>query len=171
MKLVPEQLESIERELAEKRKMVGDKDYLEAARREILQSLKSEGSNRDDTTEMQMFKAHADIRTLKGITGDCEIVDTPTGSVIEIGSNFTVEFSSGAERSFVLVEIVEGLDNPMGYATVESPFGQSVIGKTVDDDFSYTVGSSKREISGTIKSINTKEKTASKAIVKKLTRY
>lgn len=103
MKLIPEQVEGIKKQIAEKINVVSDVDYLEESREDFRKNI-SECGVRDEVSERHMFKAHADIARLRVALEDAEIVDEPTGCVIEIGSNFTVEFSTGAKRTFTLVE-------------------------------------------------------------------
>lgn len=164
MKLIPEQIEGIKKQIAEKINVVSDVDYLEESREEFKKNV-SECGVRDEVSERHIFKAHADIARLRIALEDAEIVDEPTGSIIEIGSNFTVEFSTGTKRIFTLVETTEGLEKTSDYTTKASPFGQAIIGKTEGDVFSYTIGTSpfnKRQITGCIEKINTKENTNSK---------
>lgn len=158
MKLIPEQVEGIKKQIAEKINVVSDVDYLEESREDFRKNI-SECGVRDEVSERHMFKAHADIARLRVALEDAEIVDEPTGCVIEIGSNFTVEFSTGAKRTFTLVETTEGLEKTSDYTTKASPFGQAVIGKTEGDVFSYTISTSpfnKRQITGCVEKINTK---------------
>lgn len=169
MKLIPEQVEGIKRQIAEKINLVSDTDYLEEAREEFKKNV-SESGVRDDVSERHMYKARTDIAKLRKALIDAEIVDEPTGSIIEIGSNFTVEFSTGTKRTFTLVETTDGLENSSNYTTKESPFGQAIIGKTEGDVFTYTIQTSpfnKRQITGCVEKINVRENTNNKVNEKK----
>lgn len=136
MKLIPEQVEGIKKQIAEKINVVSDVDYLEESREDFRKNI-SECGVRDEVSERHMFKAHADIARLRVALEDAEIVDEPT----------------------------EGLEKTSDYTTKASPFGQAVIGKTEGDVFSYTISTSpfnKRQITGCVEKINTKENTNSK---------
>jgi S-adenosylmethionine:tRNA-ribosyltransferase-isomerase (queuine synthetase) len=58
MKLIPEQIEGIKKQIAEKINVVSDIDYLEESREEFKKNV-SECGVRDEVSERHIFKAHA----------------------------------------------------------------------------------------------------------------
>lgn len=156
MKLIPEQLEGIEARIEELKKSISSyDDYLAEANNDIKHSFSGQ-CNKDDFTEMQLAKAHRNLAELESIIRDAEIVDAIDETCVTVGTTFEVVFTNGSKKELTLVEKLIGLDDHKKYFSIESPFGQSVIGKEEGATFSYKVKTSpyeSRTISGTILTI------------------
>ena len=105
---------------------------------------------------MQLEKAHRNLAELERIVRDAEIVDAIDETCVTVGTTFEVVFANGSKKELTLVERLIGLEDHKKYFSIESPFGQSVIGKEEGATFSYKVKTSpyeSRTISGTILTI------------------
>lgn len=164
MKLIPEQLEGIEARIRELKKNISSYgDYLDEANNDIKHAFSGQNS-KDDFTEMQLEKAHHNLAELERIVRDAEIVDaTADETCVTVGTTFEVVFANGSKKELTLVERLIGLEDHKKYFSIESPFGQSVIGKEEGATFSYKVKTSpyeSRTISGTILTIGQQAKTS-----------
>ncbi len=156
MKLIPEQLEGIEARIRELKKNISSYgDYLAEANNDIKHAFSGQ-NGKDDFTEMQLEKAHRNLAELERIVRDAEIVDAIDETCVTVGTTFEVVFANGSKKELTLVERLIGLEDHKKYFSIESPFGQSVIGKEEGATFSYKVKTSpyeSRTISGTILTI------------------
>lgn len=102
------------------------------------------------------------IHEIELILKTCTIIDNVPSEIIAIGSEFTatVDFFGEKEpETYVLVENGQKIAGKK-IISIASPLGQSVLGKTVNDNFSYKVNNN--VFNGTINKIHTcplKEKT------------
>lgn len=163
MILIPEQVKALRDEI--KRLEEQKKDYKEYFK------------NRDKTTMDLGFVKYVDttletdsyndiynkLDSYRRALTENEFIDPEESNTIDCGTEFTVLYDgTEEEKTYTLVESLiglsrYGLDKNKTYIPVDSNLGATVLGKSTDDDFSYTVCLKGREdvitISGKIVNI------------------
>jgi very-short-patch-repair endonuclease len=101
-----------------------------------------------------IYTEHRIVEASEPGTPDSEPTSTPTESVTEIGDRVMVSYDDSPVQQAVLVVAAEQHDPPMGIFRSSSPTGKSLLGKTVDDEVTISVGDQSR--SATILAIDKK---------------
>lgn len=135
---------------------------LKRKRREIAQNIQditSQNTNISAQTDsvFALNQNHAtelnnQIELLERILGLAEVIDKPVaGSPVQIGSRVAVVLN-GKEHDYLIVSPIEA-DPDEGKVSNESPLGQSLLGKKINEPFEVRLPTS-REIRGKVKSIS-----------------
>lgn len=144
MILIPEQVKALREEI--KRLEEDKKDY-ELYFKECEKSTSDSGfvKFQDDTIEVDNYnKTREKLSSYKRALVENEFVDLKDTDAINYGTEFTVLYDDTKEEvTYTLVQNTIGLiraniNSENGYMPYDSDLGRAVIGKTVDDDFSYT---------------------------------
>lgn len=162
MKLIPEQLVAIKEEIEElKGKSAEGREYIKYALEEGRDNEFGTLKTRNAVDDREFAYTSQRLDELSKIVSEAEIVDTPSTDVIGIGTSFEyLDLSEDEVETYTLVEDIVGLgrhDN-WRYISVNSPFGANVVGKTIGDEVSFTVGATGYHAHGRISSIGPKEK-------------
>jgi transcription elongation GreA/GreB family factor/very-short-patch-repair endonuclease len=101
-----------------------------------------------------IYTEHRTVEATEPRTPDTEPTSTPTEPVIEIGDSVMVSYDDPPGHQAVIVVAAEQHDPDMGIFRSSSPTGTSILGKTVDDEVTISVGDRSR--SATILAIDKK---------------
>ena len=102
-----------------------------------------------------IYTEHRTVEASEPRTPDSEPTSTLTEAVIEIGDRVIVSYDDPPGQQAVLVVAAEQHDPDMGIFRSSSPTGTSLLGKTVDDEVTISLGNQSR--SATILAIDKKE--------------
>lgn len=137
MKLIPEQVINLRREINEARNNVSEyKDYL----------MDKNSMSRDDTWETHVFDSITEdnymhsIKSLdekEKILETSEIVFYPPMEYVGVGTKFEIEYSDGETEKFTLTETLDGVKNGSSFISTLSPMGSNLVGHKVGDTVSY----------------------------------
>lgn len=104
------------------------------------------GAIKQDSTFSELKKQvvinDARIKEINNILEDAEIVDKPSGDIIDIGSEVEIfmDFGDGDFEfiTFTLIEKKVGIESSDDFITIESELGKAIYKKTTKDRFSYS---------------------------------
>ncbi len=100
------------------------------------------------------------------------IIKQNNKDIIEIGSEITVKFlDEDEEYSYILVDELIGKSSLDNYISKDSDFANSVLGKTIGDEFSYKVKNTGSVVSGRIVNIKNKSEHRAHFIKEKPIKY
>jgi transcription elongation GreA/GreB family factor/very-short-patch-repair endonuclease len=102
-----------------------------------------------------IYTEHRIVEASEARTLDSEPTSTPPEPVIEIGDRVMVSYDDSPNQQAVLVVAADEHDPAMGIFRSSSPTGKSLVGKTVDDEVTISVGDQSR--SATIVAIDKKD--------------
>ena len=102
-----------------------------------------------------IYTEHRTVKASEPRTPDSEPTSTLTEPVIEIGDRVMVSYDDPPGQQAVLVVAADAARSAMGIFRSSSPTGKSLLGKTVDDEVTISVGDQSR--SATILAIDKKE--------------
>lgn len=152
--LVKEQKEKLEKKLSK----------LKDERKAIIKSLESEkfqnakigefGDVSDTMSLVTYRRLNLEIVEVQNILKNCIVIEEENSPVVNIGSTFMATINFGSEtiqEVFTLVSNREGLNG--NYVSIDSPFGSSVYGKGICDNFQYDL-SNGEVVTGTVTGIN-----------------
>lgn len=158
MKLLPEQVTKLKESL----------DRLVITYNNLKESRKNDVKNSNYTSDgftdlpdhelaYEINETVNKIHELEFLLATCTIIDEVSSDCIEIGSEFTatVDFFGEEETgTYMLAENCERVEGK-NIISLASPFGQSVLGKKENENFSYPVG--KNIFNGVVNKIHTKD--------------
>ncbi len=150
--LMPKQVKKIIDEVVAKREAM--ESYKEEIQREHLKFDSSYISiyNQDNITAYQAMKNIQDLEDLENLLVNSEFYISESEKV-EVGKTVEVQFDGEEEtESLQVVSNIVGLNSTIGFISVNSDFGKSIIGKQAGESFNYSL-SNGNKLSGTIISI------------------
>ena len=137
MKLIPEQVINLRREINEARNNISEyKDYL----------IDKNSMSRDDICGTHVFDSITEdnyMYSLKKLDEKEKILETseiifyPDTEYVDVGTKFEIEFSDGEIEKFTLVDTLDGVKNGSEFISTLSPIGSSLVGHKVGDTVSY----------------------------------
>jgi transcription elongation GreA/GreB family factor/very-short-patch-repair endonuclease len=104
-----------------------------------------------------IYTEHRTVEASEPRTAGSEPTSTPTEPVIEIGDHVVVSYEDPPGQQAVIVVAEEQHDPAMGIFRSSSPTGRLLLGKTVDDEVTISIGDQSRP--ATIIAIDKKEPT------------
>ena len=104
-----------------------------------------------------IYTEHRTVEVSDPTITDSDISSTPTEPIIEIGDHVVVSYDDPPGQQEVIVVAGEQHDPDMGIFKSSSPAGDALLGKTVDDEVTISVGDQSR--TATILAIDKKELT------------
>ena len=102
-----------------------------------------------------IYTEHRTVEASESRPPDSDPTSTPTEPVIEIGDRVMVSYDDSPGQQAVLLVAAEQHDPTMGIFRSSSPTGMALLGKTVDDEVTVSVGDGSRP--ATILAIDRKE--------------
>lgn len=164
MKLVPEQISQLRKEVAtSKQNLTGYSDYL--ASKDITSSDYSARALVGDSFTDQQFHMEQDhYREVLDLLVNSDYVKNRSTDKIDIGTKFVIRYADDDEtKAIILTECVFGLSHLTNFISIESPIGKAVVGKKQGEAFRAEVITGKtprdrRYINGTIEEIVTDPK-------------
>lgn len=137
MKLIPEQVINLRREINETRNNISEyKDYL----------IDKNSMSRDDIWGTHVFDSITEdnyMHSLKNLDEKERILETseiifyPATEYVDVGTKFEIEFNDGEIEKFTLVDTLDGAKNGSAFISTLSPIGSSLVGHKVGDTVSY----------------------------------
>ena len=119
----------------------------------MLTAIRIEPMARED--RKNIYTEHRTVEASEPRTAESEPTSTPTEPVIEIGDRVVVSYDDPPGEQAVLVVAANAHDPAMGIFRSSSPTGKSLLGKTVDEEVTISVGDQSR--SATILAIDKKK--------------
>ena len=118
----------------------------------------------DSLTEEQYQRNLKEYEKVMEILSTAEYQTTRPTDKIGIGTKFVIKFDYyDKTKTVILTDYTPGISNFTGLVSKNSPLGENVIGKKVDEEFAYTVvlgneRADQRKITGTIVDIKSDPK-------------
>lgn len=118
----------------------------------------------DPLTEEQYQRNLSEYEQVIEILSKAKYQTDRSTDVIGIGTKFVIKFDNyDKTKTVILTDYTPGLSNSIGFVSKNSPLGENVIGKKINDEFEYIVAAGKesrdrRKISGTIVDIKSEPK-------------
>lgn len=149
VKILNEKLAILERDY---KKMIEQKNQDSQAQAYFIDGF----SNYDNLEfKYEVDRILKNIKEIRTILGSCVEIEDVDSDIITIGSRFTATIDFDGEKetdNYILLDNHTFKESGVCIVTTSSPFGKSIIGKKVDDTFSYDING--MTINGQIDSIN-----------------
>ena len=145
MILIPEQVKALREEIARLEEKIRDyQEYFKDC--EKSSAILGFVNYTDNTLEVNNYNSDKKkLEIYKRALVENEFIDSKNSNTIECGTEFTVLFDdTKEEETYTLVENTIGLarerfSKDKGYIVPDSSLGKAVIGKSIDDEFSYDI--------------------------------
>ena len=145
MILIPEQVKALREEIARLEEKIRDyQEYFKDC--DKSSAILGFVNYTDNTLEVNNYNSDKKkLEIYKRALVENEFIDSTNSNTIECGTEFTVLFDdTKEEETYTLVENTIGLarerfSKDKGYIVPDSSLGKAVIGKSIDDEFSYDI--------------------------------
>ncbi len=143
--IIPEQVSSLRKQKLELEKFLISNGY-SIKNGDIILPDKNYSKDYDEI-EHEVKNRLEEYKEIRNLLNNSTFLKNRSLDKVEVGTKFEVRFFDDEEtESMILVDKLNGVPSTLGFVSIESPLGKSIVGHKVGEEFSYKIDDNDRSV-------------------------